>query len=99
MMGWPVAWKCFVACLPLDESQQPTWPHVRQSRRCTQLCPLARHSAQPTEVGVTGWICLMCGQVCRAMAVLLLAKSRSALVGATVGTSHISFRYSCTTWA
>ena len=24
MTGWPLAWKCFVACLFLEESQQPT---------------------------------------------------------------------------
>src|SRR5713226_5238770 len=71
MTGWLVAWKCFVACLFLEESQQPTWPHVRQSRRCTHRCPAARHSSQPSELGVTGRISLTCGQV-RAMAVFLL---------------------------
>src|SRR5258708_8996039 len=71
MTGWPLAWKCFVACLFLDESQQPTCPHVRQSRRCTQRSPVARHSSQPSELGVTGRICSTWGQVCWVMAVLL----------------------------
>src|SRR5207253_4639517 len=97
MTGWPLAWKCFVACLFLEESQQPTWPQVRQSRRCTHRSPAARHSSQPTELGVTGRICLTCGQVFRAMAVLLLAEV-VAHRGAAVRPSHISFRYSCTNW-
>jgi len=42
-----VAWKCLVACLFLDESQHPTCPHDRQSRRCTQVSPVLRHSSQP----------------------------------------------------
>src|SRR5437868_15455149 len=84
MTGWPLAWKCFVACLFLEESQQPTWPHVRQSRRCTHCSPVARHSSQPSELGVTGRISLTCGQVCAAMVVLLQAAvvSRS---GDTIG--------------
>src|SRR6266550_1701727 len=74
MTGWPVAWKCLVACLFLEQSQQPTWPQVKHRRRCTHRSPVARHSSQPSELGVTGRICLTCGQVCRAMAVLLLAE-------------------------
>lgn len=31
------------ACLPFDESQQPTWPQVMHSRRCTHSSPVARH--------------------------------------------------------
>src|SRR5258708_40219487 len=77
MTGWPLAWKCFVACLFLEESQQPTWPHVRQSRRCTQRSPAARHSSQPLELGVTGRICATCGQALRGMAVLLPAEVAS----------------------
>src|SRR5438067_678694 len=74
MTGWPLAWKCFVACLFLEESQQPTWPQVKQRRRCTHRSPVARHSSQPSELGVTGRICLTCGQVGWAIAVLLLAE-------------------------
>ena len=33
--GCPVRSKCTLACLGGDESQQPTWPQVRQTRRCT----------------------------------------------------------------
>src|ERR1700730_9623876 len=77
MTGWPVERKCFVACLFLEESQQPTWPHVRQSRRCTQSSPNARHSSQPSVLGETGRICLRCGQVFRAMAVFLLVEVAS----------------------
>lgn len=29
MIGWVVAWKCFVACLFFDESQQPTADHTK----------------------------------------------------------------------
>src|SRR5438552_16206197 len=77
MTGWPVAWKCFVACLFLEESQQPTCPHVRHSRRCTHFSPVARHSSQPSELGVTGRISLTCGHVW-AMTVLLLGQSYRA---------------------
>src|SRR5438132_8185036 len=80
MTGWPVAWKCFVACLFLEESQQPTWPHVRQSRRCTHSSPLARHSSQPSELGVTGRICLTCAQLCRAIGGSPLTESFSHLL-------------------
>src|SRR5216684_2271746 len=37
---WFVVWKCLVACLFLEESQQPTCPHSRQRRRCTLILPL-----------------------------------------------------------
>src|SRR6202007_2131056 len=89
MIGCWVAWKCFVACLFFEESQQPTWPHVRQRRRCTQSSPNARHSSQPSVLGETGRICLRCGQVFRAMAVLLLVEvtSRSRPNGRTF--SHL----------
>src|SRR5439155_19927713 len=50
MIGWRVAWKCRVACLPGELSQQPTCPHVRHRRRCTQRPPVARHSSQPAGV-------------------------------------------------
>src|SRR5438128_2625560 len=79
MRGWPVAWKCLVACLFGDESQQPTWPHVRQSRRCTHESPVARHSSQPSVLGVTGRICLRWGQVCGGMVVLLPVDVESPL--------------------
>src|SRR5579864_9677799 len=51
MMGCLVWWKCFVACLFFESSQQPTWPHVRHSRRCTHVSPIARHSSQPVLFG------------------------------------------------
>src|SRR5437762_5185385 len=95
MTGWPVAWKCFVACLFLEESQQPTWPHVRHSRRCTHFSPVARHSSQPSELGVTGRISLTCGHVW-AMT-FSFWRNRIAL-GRYGRLSHSSFRYSCTNW-
>src|ERR1700733_15071639 len=55
MTGCLVAWKCFVACLFLDESQQPTWPQFRHSRRCTQVSPISRHSLQPVPEAFTGF--------------------------------------------
>src|SRR6202035_1080649 len=53
MMGCPVAWKCLVACLLGESSQQPTWPQLRQIRRCSHTLPLFRHSSQPSALGVT----------------------------------------------
>src|SRR5262249_14591510 len=56
MIGSPLAWKCLVACLFFDESQQPTWPQIRHSRMCTQVSPSSRHSLQPVPLGVTSRI-------------------------------------------
>src|ERR1700730_3505909 len=53
MTGCWVAWKCLVACLLGESSQQPTWPHVRQIRKCSHSLPLLRHSSQPSALGVT----------------------------------------------
>lgn len=44
-----------MAWRPGELSQQPTWPHDVQIRRCTQSRRLAnRHSRQPREEGSTG---------------------------------------------
>ena len=40
--GCPVSSKCPVACRSGEESQQPTWPQVRHSRRCTQRGAVAQ---------------------------------------------------------
>src|SRR5205085_11250494 len=32
--SWPDSWKCAVACLSGEESQQATFPQTRHSRRC-----------------------------------------------------------------
>jgi hypothetical protein len=53
MIGWFVTWKCLVACLFLEESQQPTCPHSRQIRRCTHVSPILKQSSQPCALGVT----------------------------------------------
>src|SRR6185312_15388383 len=53
MMGCLVLWKCLVACLCGESSQQPTWPQVRQRRRCTHFEPIFKHSSQPSALGVT----------------------------------------------
>jgi hypothetical protein len=50
MTGCCVSWKCLVACLPVEESQQPTWPHDWHSRRATQKVPSLRHSSQASGV-------------------------------------------------
>src|SRR6185295_10976867 len=55
-MGCFWAWKCLVACLFFDESQQPTCPQVRHKRRWTQVSPIFRHSSQPFVFGDTSWI-------------------------------------------
>src|SRR6202048_4175455 len=62
MTGCWVAWKCLVACLLGESSQQPTWPHVRQIRRCSHSLPLLRHSSQPSALGVTLRMPAMWGQ-------------------------------------
>lgn len=49
--GCPVSAACPLACLAGEESQQPTCPQARQSRRCTQVPPSARQSSQPS------WVC------------------------------------------
>src|SRR6266700_578061 len=59
-IGWFVAWKCLVACLFLEESQQPTCPHSRQRRRCTHVSPIFKQSSQPFALGVTCRIWLRC---------------------------------------
>src|SRR5665213_4041437 len=61
MTGCFVAWKCLVACLFLDESQQPTCPQFRHSRRCTQVSPSSRHSLQPVSEAFTGFRLSKCG--------------------------------------
>ena len=54
MIGWLVAWKCAVACLFGELSQQPTSPQTMHSRRCTHQPPVRRHSEQPSVLdGVT----------------------------------------------
>src|SRR5665647_1047616 len=74
MIGCCVALKCFVACLFFESSQQPTWPQVRQMRRCIHSSPMARHSWQPSALGCQEclaigdeWmhlrICRTCGHV------------------------------------
>src|SRR5258708_14317684 len=71
MIGWSVAWKCFVACLLLLESQQPTCPQMRQIRRCTHVSPVFRQSSQPCALGVTSLIWSRCVQ---AIAIVLLLR-------------------------
>src|ERR1700737_1538696 len=53
MIGCPVAWKCLVACLFGESSQQPTCTQLRQIRRCSPTLPVFRHSSQPSALGVT----------------------------------------------
>src|SRR5580658_10564283 len=44
--GYPIRWKCFLACLFLDESQQPTCPQERHIRKWSQLSPTLMQSSQ-----------------------------------------------------
>src|SRR5438477_8760722 len=60
MIGWLVEWKCLVACLFFDWSQQPTWPHDEHIRRCTQVSPIFKHSSQPLVLGLTSLIWSRC---------------------------------------
>ncbi|ALG11529.1 nitrate reductase assembly molybdenum cofactor insertion protein NarJ [Kibdelosporangium phytohabitans] len=52
--GCPVSAACWLACLAGDESQQPTCPQARQSRRCTQVPSTGRQSSQPSSVCGSG---------------------------------------------
>src|SRR6266446_6763250 len=75
MIGCFVLWKCFVACLLGDESQQPTCPHSRQRRRWTQVAPIFRQSSQPSALGVTSRIWSRCLQVATGPPCRLSARS------------------------
>src|SRR5919109_2921174 len=50
MTGCFVSWKCLVACFPVEESQQPTWPHDWHSRSDTHFDPSTKHSSQAPGV-------------------------------------------------
>src|SRR6478735_950000 len=86
MSGCLLRWKCLVACLFLDESQQPTCPHSRHSRRWTQLSPVLMQSSQ-TSVSVDlnlicfKWLQLwaMASPSCRAGGGLLYSLQRCAV--------------------
>lgn len=54
IMGCLVWWKCFVACLFGDESQQPMCPQLKHKRKWTHREPVCRHSSHP--FGVLGFI-------------------------------------------
>src|SRR5947209_12409140 len=47
MIGCDVSWKCAVACLFGELSQQPIFPQIWHMRRCTHQPPVFRHSSQP----------------------------------------------------
>src|SRR5260370_12188577 len=53
MTGCPVAGKCLVVSWVEEALQQPTWPQLGESRKCSHLLPLFRHSLQPSALGVT----------------------------------------------
>src|SRR5580704_2703838 len=74
MMGCLVWWKCLLACLFFDESQQPTWPQIRHSRKCTQVPPISRHSLQPLPLGVTWRISFTCGLPSSTCAIIYLVE-------------------------
>jgi hypothetical protein len=54
--GCFTAWKCLVACLFFEESQQPIWPQIRHKRKCSQRSPIATHSGQTCVVVVVIFI-------------------------------------------
>src|SRR5215469_3866683 len=60
MRGWEAWWKCLVACLFFDESQQPTWPHSRQSRKCTQVSPVFTQSSHTCVSVLVNLSCFRC---------------------------------------
>src|ERR1700722_18847090 len=55
MTGGPEAeaCACAVACLLIDWSQHPMWPHCAQRRRWSHQPPASRHSTQPVPLGGT----------------------------------------------
>src|ERR1700722_8365 len=55
MTGGPEAeaCACAVACLLIDWSQHPMWPHCAQRRRWSHHPPASRHSTQPVPLGGT----------------------------------------------
>src|SRR5437016_479440 len=64
MIGWLLARECLDAWRFGEESQHPTFPQLRQTRRCTQLAPTARHSSQPsTRSGLATAIVSRCVQI------------------------------------
>src|SRR5262245_42689991 len=77
MIGCLVAWKCFVACLFLLESQHPTWPQLRHMRNSTQVSPICKHSSHPGALGVTSWIWSRCVQTEFIVAFLSVVKRRA----------------------
>src|SRR2546426_4981080 len=48
--GWCERWKCLVACLLGEESQQPTCPQDMHSRRWTHSPPLAQPDRKSTRL-------------------------------------------------
>ena len=66
---------------PRDESQQPTWPHVRHMRRRTHRSPSFEHSAHPVETGLTRRTRSRCAHVIMGCANRLLRSSSTAWEG------------------
>ena len=48
MIGCVLSRACWEAWRLGEESQQPTLPQLRQTRRCTHWAPIARQSSQPS---------------------------------------------------
>src|SRR5947209_15797254 len=65
MIGCDVSWKCAVACLFGELSQQPIFPQLWHMRRCTHQPPVFRHSSQPAISAGTlvTWISSRCVQL------------------------------------
>ena len=97
MIGWPVAWWCFVACRLGEESQQFVSPQVRHCRRWTQRLPMATQASQTlwgagrsgsiwsrwSQMGCTSRRYRICaGRPCGAMT------GRPAVDGSTVPAPH-----------
>src|SRR5437763_16403330 len=69
MIGCDVSWKCAVACLFGELSQQPIFPQLWHMRRCTHQPPVFRHSSQPATSAGTSvtWISSRWVQLTRAV--------------------------------
>ena len=70
-----------MACLIGELSQQPTWPHDVQRRRCIQRPPIRRQSSQPSDDGATsGTMVSRCAQTAIVMRIIVPIDGRPKFV-------------------
>ena len=77
-----MSWKCLVACLFFDESQQPTWPHTRHDARGTGLFVAEQALFRWAVSGLPPWSCVVALAALIALAPVGFAMPALALSGA-----------------